>query len=271
MVDNSSNHSTRSVSMLHFFALTYLLSWVIWIPLALSHFGIGPLHIPEGISAIVRLLGVLMPAVAALVLSQKAGGGAAVKNLLSRLKIWRVGWGWWAAAALVQPALLLLTALVYNFFWGDPRVSPSPIGSAAALIVNIFFLLIAVLGEEIGWRGVALPGLQAKNTALVSSLSLGLLTAVWHIPFWLLLDTFDQFGIPYIALNFTMILPVTLYLTWIFNHTRSSVLMAVALHVTFNIVNTALLPVTLNIGAFILFIIIQWIVALLIIRRLEPS
>ncbi len=67
-----------------------------------------------------------------------------------------------------------------------------------------------------------------------------------------------------------MILPLTLYLTWIFNHTQSSLLMAVALHVTFNIVNTALLPVTLNIGAFSLFIIFQWILALFLIRRLEP-
>jgi len=265
-----SKPSSRSVSMLHFFGLTFLLSWLIWVPLALSHFGIGPFSIPEGVSGIVRLLGVLMPAVAAMILSQKAGGSAAVKKLLSGLKIWRVGWGWWAAATLVQPALLLLTALVYNLFWGNPRVTPSPIGTATALIVNVFFLLIATLGEEIGWRGVALPGLQAKNTALVSSLSLGLLTAVWHIPFWLLLDTFDQFGISYLILNFLMILPLTLYLTWIFNHTRSSLLMAVALHVTFNIMNTALLPVTVNIGAFGLFIIFQWILALLIIRRLGP-
>jgi uncharacterized protein len=264
-----SNPSGRSVSMLHFFGLTFLLSWLIWVPLALSHFGIGPFSISEGVSGIVRLLGVLMPAVAAMILSQRAEGSAAVKTLLSRLKIWRVGWGWWAAATLVQPALLLLSALVYNLFWGNPPVTPSPIGTAAAMIVNIFFLLIATLGEEIGWRGVALPGLQAKKTALLASLSLGLLTAVWHIPFWLLLDTFDQFGITYIALNFLMIVPLTLYLTWIFNHTRSSLLMAVALHVTFNIVNTALLPVTLNIGAFSLFIIFQWILALFLIRRLE--
>jgi membrane protease YdiL (CAAX protease family) len=271
MVDKPSTQSARSVSMLHFFGLTFLLSWLIWIPLVLSHFGIGLLHIPEGISGIVRLLGVLMPAVAALVLSQKAGGGAAVKNLLGRLKIWRVGWAWWAAAALAQPLLLLLTALVYNLFWGNPPVTTSPVGTASALIVNVFFLLLATLGEEIGWRGVALPGLQAKHIALISGIILGLLTAVWHIPFWLLLDTYDQYGISYIILNFMMILPLTLYLTWIFNHTRSSLLMAVALHVTFNIVNTALLPVTLNIGAFALFIIFEWVVALLIIRRLDPS
>ncbi len=39
----STNHSARPISMLQFFGLTYLLSWLIWIPLALSHFGVGPL------------------------------------------------------------------------------------------------------------------------------------------------------------------------------------------------------------------------------------
>jgi hypothetical protein len=45
-----------------YFILSYALSWLIWIPLDLSHFGIGPLHIPEGLSNIIRRLGVLMPA-----------------------------------------------------------------------------------------------------------------------------------------------------------------------------------------------------------------
>jgi len=47
---------TTSVNPFVFFVCTFLLSWLIWIPLALSHFGIGPFHIPEGISSIVRLL-----------------------------------------------------------------------------------------------------------------------------------------------------------------------------------------------------------------------
>jgi hypothetical protein len=72
-----------------FFALTYLLSWAIWVPLALSHFGVGPFHTAEGTSSIVRLLGVLMPATAALLLTAHAGGRQAVRGLMGRLAIWR--------------------------------------------------------------------------------------------------------------------------------------------------------------------------------------
>jgi hypothetical protein len=77
MTDLSLHPSSRSartaysIGMLQFFGLTYLLSWLIWIPLDLSHFGIGPFSIPEATSNFIRLFGVLMPAVTALIL---AGG-----------------------------------------------------------------------------------------------------------------------------------------------------------------------------------------------------
>ena len=277
MIDQSLSPSSRSVGMahsvgmLHFFGLTYLLSWLIWIPLDLSHFGIGPFSIPEATSNLIRLFGVLMPAVAALILTYQAGRGVAVKNLLSRLKIWRVGWNWWLAAALGQPVLILFSALLYNAVWENPPVSLIPIGAVSALLVNVFFLLIATLGEEIGWRGVALPGLQSTNTPLISSLILCLLWGVWHIPFWLLMDTFTTFGFSYIVLNFFLGIPLTVYITWVFNHTRASLLLVVAFHLTFNIMNTALLPVTLNRGAFCLLIVFEWIIGLLIIRHLGPA
>jgi membrane protease YdiL (CAAX protease family) len=253
-----------------FFILTYLLSWLIWFPLDLSHFGIGPFSSLEGISGIVRLLGVLMPAVAAMLLTSRAGGKGAVRALLGRLAIWRVGWNWWAAAVLIQPILLVLAGLAYNWIWGSPPVTLASVGTAAVFAINIIFLAIATLGEEIGWRGVALPGLQSRNSAIKSSLILGLLWAIWHIPFWLLLDTFDQFGWSYLALNFLFLLPGTFYITWFFNHSRSSLLLPVAFHLSFNILNTALFPVTASLGAFALFIAIEWIVALLIVRKLEP-
>ncbi len=261
---------TASIRPASFFALTYLLSWLIWIPLALSHFGIGPLHVPEEASNAIRLLGVLMPATAALILTALTGGRAALRALLGRLALWCVGWRWWGAAALAQPALLALAALAASLGGGWPPVTPLSPLSTAAFIVNVVFLLLATLGEEIGWRGVALPALQTRRSALASSCILALLWGVWHVPFWLLLDTFDQFGGPYLALNFMLGLPLTVYITWIFNHTRSSLLMPVVLHVTFNIVNTLLLPVTLSMTAFGVFIILEWIVGLLVVRKLTP-
>jgi uncharacterized protein len=263
--------SSFPVRPLTFFLLTFFFSWLIWIPLDLSHFGIGSLHVPEEISNIVRLLGVLMPGVAALLLTAISSGRGAVRRLLGRLSIWRVGWKWWAAVILVQPVLLVLAGLVYNWIWGNPPVSILAVGPAVGFVISIIFLALATFGEEIGWRGVALPSLQSRQSALKSSLILGFLWAAWHIPFWLLLDTYDQFGWGYLTLNFIFVLPMTFYITWFFNHSRSSLLLPIAFHLSFNILNTALFPVTVNPGAFALFIAIDWVVTLMIIRHIEPT
>jgi membrane protease YdiL (CAAX protease family) len=168
-----------------FFAWTFLASWLIWIPLVASRWEIGPFAIPEGTSNIVRLFGVLMPAVVAIVLTARGEGRPGVGRLLGRLRIWRVGWRWWAAAVVVPSGLLIAIGLGWNLAGGAPPVEPVDDLTLALLVVNSVFLLIASLGEEIGWRGVAQPGLQRDATALRASLVLGILWAVWHVPFWL--------------------------------------------------------------------------------------
>lgn len=263
--------TTSPVSPLAYFVLTFVLSWAIWIPLTLSHYAVWPLTIPEGVSAIVRLLGVLMPGVAAVLLTSRAGGGSAVKRLLSRFAIWRVGWRWWAAAILVQPVLLGLTALIHNSLGADDPIRPVPFAGWGTLIANFIFLTLASLGEETGWRGVALPGLQARRSAVASSLVLGLVWATWHLPFWILLGTTEQFGLGYYALNYLGFVPLTFFVTWFFNHSRGSLLLPVVFHVVFNMVNVAWLPVTSSVPGYMLLIAAEWLVALLLVRRMEPG
>lgn len=254
-----------------FFVFTFVLSWLIWIPLTLSHFGIGPFRIREETSNIIRLLGVLMPAASALILTALSGGRGAMRNLWSRLFLWRVDWKWWLAATLFQPVLLGLTALLFNLFGGNPPVVLLPLTSIGGFIVNVLLLLIATLGEEIGWHGTALPTLQQRNTAFKASVILGVLWGIWHMPFWLLLDAFDQFGIVYLGMNFLLVLPLTFYSTWFFNHGKFSILLTVAFHLTFNIVNAASLHVTTNMGAFWLLIAFEWLITILLIPHLEPE
>jgi uncharacterized protein len=253
-----------------FFIITYLVSWSIWIPLALYRFDVG-LHIPAGTRNAVSLLGVLMPAVTALILSARAGGFAGVRSLLRPLKTWRTGWGWWAAAVLVWPLLLVVAAAAYNRSWPDSAITPVAWTSLSAVLVSVFFLLVATLGEEIGWRGLALPAMEQRSSALRATVLLGLLWAAWHIPYWLLQDTYTRFGIAYLALSFLFVVPGAFYITWFYNHGRFSLLLPVAFHVSFNIVNVAWLPVTANLGAFGVLIALDWVIAILLWRHLEPS
>lgn len=259
----------KPVAPTQFFLLTFCLSWLIWIPLLLAHFEMGPFHISEAASNAVRLLGVLMPAVSAMILAARSGGRPGLGRLLSGLAIWRVGWRWWGAAVLIQPFLLALSVLLNNRLLDAPAIETAVPGSPVELLVSVILLTIATLGEEIGWRGAALPALQLQYPAIKASVILGLLWAAWHLPFWLLLDTFDQFGWLYLAMNFLLVLPLTFHITWFFNRSRYSLLLVVFFHLGFNIVNTALLPVTLQIGGFGVLLVLEWLLAALILPRLE--
>jgi membrane protease YdiL (CAAX protease family) len=146
-----------------------------------------------------------------------------------------------------------------------------PFDSIATLGVTVAFLLIAVLGEEIGWHGVALPSLQQRSTILRASLTLGVLWAVWHVPFWLLLDSYAQFGIGYIGLNLLLIVPFSFYISWFFNNGRFSILLPVAFHLAFNAINTAPFPVTMELGAFLILIAAEWALGLLVAPRLRTA
>jgi uncharacterized protein len=261
------NKASLCISPLKFFLLTYIVSWSIWISLMLASS-----QISEGVSNIVRLFGVLMPAVSAVILTALSGGRSGINHLFSRLKIWLVSAKWWLAILFIYPALLVAAGLLYNLFEPKMAVGLLPI-SVGSLIANIIFLSIAALGEEIGWRGVALPALQKRNTPFMSSLVLGLLWSVWHLPFWLLIATLSQFGWVYFVMNFLFIVPTSFFITWFFNHSKGSILLPVFFHVVFNVVNVAIFPVTGVVGAFGIFIVMQFALVIMItpsLRRTKP-
>jgi membrane protease YdiL (CAAX protease family) len=265
----STTRSLTSVSPGRFFLLTYVLSWLIWAPLVASRFDLIPVDMAEGTRNLLGLFGVLMPATSALILTARAGGRSEVGSLLSRLRIWRVGAWWWAAAVLLQPMLLIVAGGGANLLFGSTEVPWTTPDSVGYLIVTVIFLLIAVLGEEIGWRGVALPALQQRTSVLVASLVLGVLWAGWHLPFWLLQDSYTQFGPGYLGLNLLLIVPFSAYISWFFNATRYSVLLPVCFHLAFNILNATLFQVTMSIPGFGILIALEWVLGLLLLPRLD--
>jgi membrane protease YdiL (CAAX protease family) len=264
------HHLAPYVTPLRFFLLTFLLSWLIWTPLVLSHFNIGPLKISEDLSGIIRLFGVLMPMTSALILTGVYGGRSAVRSLLSRLKIWRAGWRWWAAVLFVYPIVLIAAGFLYNVFNTQSPIELLPL-AAGTLLVNIIFLTFASLGEEIGWRGVALPSLLQRYSPLTASTILGVVWATWHLPFWLLLDVLSQYGPGYFVLDYLFIIPTTFYITWFFINSKQSLLLPVIFHVVFNIVNVAIFPVTNTTGSFAVFVGMQLVLTVVIIFRLRKN
>lgn len=249
-----------------FFGLTFLLSWLVWVPLALDHYSLLPGHLNPVIVLVGRLLGTFGPALSAIFVSRLSGGKPAVQALLSLLKKWRVGWIWYAAAGLVFPALVFVVAGIYKLL---PGTAPLPVQSVsvANLIVTTIILILSVLGEEIGWRGFALPHLQRRWPALKASLVLGTIHTIWHLPFWIVLGELETFGPGYWLLSWIWVLALTSYLTWLMNNTGNSLLIAVLFHWSFNIVCVGFLPITTVIPAYLIFILFAWVVVSTIYRR----
>lgn len=108
-----------------------------------------------------------------------------------------------------------------------------PISRPVELLLGVafYFILTGVLnGEELAWRGFALPRLQAKYNALVSSVILSVPFILFHLPLFfdpaMNMGPFASFALQAFAL--------TVLFTWVYNHTRGSVLLAYLVHASFN-------------------------------------
>ncbi len=215
-----------------FFLLAFALTWAVWVPRAAATQGLLASDLPIAVGQVWSWI----PAVAALVAAALTGGGAAVRDLGARLVRWRVGWRWYVVV-LVGPAAFSLTVAVVYALLGGSWEAGLPWASGGGLLGLIpLFLVLALtdgVGEELGWRGFALPRLLSQHNALAASMILGVLWTVWHLPlFWTV-------GAPLYQQPFWLILLDTLaksvIFTWVFLHTRGSVLLAALLHAATNL------------------------------------
>ena len=208
----------RRHPLVAFFVLTYLLSW--W-PVPFGGF------IPAG------------PLVAALIVIPITQGLSGFKELGLRIIRWRVGW-YWYALALGLPLAVHTITVALNIGIGAPAPSLAQLNPASGLILVFAVRLInpldGPLGEEPGWRGFALPTLQTQHSPLLATLILAVLVTVWHLPLWVV----PQFGAsPNDILGDILgTLGVTVWYTWLFNHTGGSVLMTIVAHATEGTIQT---------------------------------
>lgn len=181
-------------------------------------------------------LGALSASLAAFILLAIERGRVGTSELLGRMLIWRVGWKWWAFA-LLFPVLPSIAALyVFNLFGGPPVdwSTLEPIWTVVPMIGLL--IMLAGFGEEFGWRGFALPRLQARFNALQSSLIIGACWGLWHFPLYLTEGTSQhewlQDGGWFLAVGGYIVFCMawSIQYTWVFNNTGGSVLLAAVVH-----------------------------------------
>lgn len=227
----------RRHPLMGYFGLAYGLTWLVSLPYLLSVWGFG---------ADVSIAGFMLkqwigPALAGLIMAGVLGGRAGWRELRSQGRKWRIGWRWYLAL-LAGPPLLILVGMLIVMGAPVPPVVGS--GIAGTYLVSFALVFIAVgFPEELGWRGFALPLMQARFGPLAGSLILGLLWAGWHLPFFLTPDHGGGPGADWtaVAANFglfaVMVVILSIPFSFVFNRTGGSVFAAAMLHASSTLSN----------------------------------
>lgn len=244
--------------LLLFFGGTYALTWsIVGLYIIAGGWAVGNLG-PMRPGSPAFYLAVAAPSISALALTARYGGLPGVFALLRRLVAFRVSALWAAVALLGYPILWLLVALAQRLVHGHADtldLTPWLVTLPALLLGGHLIRDGGALGEELGWRGYALPRLLDMATPRTASLILGFVWALWHLPAFFvssLSQSAIDFG-PYV-LN---VVAFSVLMTALYVRTQGNVLWAgVVPHMMFNAVPRAgieVIPaVTIVLGIVIL-------------------
>ncbi len=226
---------SRKMQLILFVGISYAYLWLL--------FGIGRLfdipfsNDPRQLGGVLVLLGVPASLVAVILTVLVTDGKGDLRRLLNRSLQWRFSVRWYLASVLTPVlvtfvsaiAAVIITAAEIPANWFSPSM---PIG------FMIFFLIYDGLGEEIGWRGFALPRLQENLGSLGGSIANGILWALWHLPLFFMPGS-SQYGdslFLYIYLLTCWTIPMALFV----GKARGSVIPAILFHGSANFVAFAI-------------------------------
>jgi membrane protease YdiL (CAAX protease family) len=223
--------STKKVKEAYvFLGLSLALSWfVFWGPLAL--FKIPTISFVSNIKGpawaiTLFIIGGFVPSLLAIFLTLKIEGINGLSLLGRRILQFKLGWRWYVFTFLIVIAgtagQLTINKLLGNTIPGSLFLAQ--LGSFLPL------LILGPLSEEIGWRGYALGRLQTRWNALISSLIIGMVWALWHLPLFLLVGTSQhELGLPFIGFLFG-IMANSVFYTMLYNNTKQSLWSAILFH-----------------------------------------
>jgi membrane protease YdiL (CAAX protease family) len=181
-------------------------------------------------SLVFPLTALFGPAIGACVVLWVNEGRDGIWRLLARFRVRRADLPWLAVAGLLPLALTVPTWLLGSLAGSsDYRLTP--------LSAVSFVIAALIVGEEVGWRGFALPYLLRRQPALAASLVLGVIWAFWHLPNFLL-PGFPHNGLPFPAFVLMVVAYAVLF-TWLYGRTEGSLTVAVVFHAAINLFSLA--------------------------------
>lgn len=216
--------------LVSYFVLAYAVTWLLWLPVVL-------LGLPQSLPAkFAYSPGVLIGVTgAAFLMTYATEGRAGIGRLAARYSQWRVGWRWYAFALIGIPFIVEGWTLLLP---GDQAAAQafSPLFLLQYPGLYAILFIFGPFCEEVGWRGFALPRLQARYGPLLGTLILGMLWGLWHLP--LHLASFQQdFGSGLLTFGLLFGLATLAYAfiqTWLSNATHGSLLILMLAHGSIN-------------------------------------
>ncbi len=233
----TSNSLVSKYPILIFVLFVYALTWPFFIFEVLASYDMLSFELPMPI----MILQAFMPGLAAVIVTGMISGKAGIRALLGKLLIVRVGFRWYIFALFAYAGISITAILINNLYGPSPALPflstrmPPFSGTVEMLLIILSQLIFSMIfnSEEIGWRGFALPRLQAKYSALTSSLILSIPWLLFHLPLFFKQgssqadSSFISYGVGTVAM--------TVIYTWLYNNARGSVLLVTLLHASSNV------------------------------------
>ncbi len=182
-----------------------------------------------------------------------------MRNYLSSLIQLRGVLGWSFLGLVLAPALFLISNSIHSLVNKQlitsrqfPEISLPLIGLVLIKFLYQFFFFNAT-GEETGWRGFALPRLQAQTSPLAAALIIASFWVPWHFFLW------QAEGSPVLSWQFwlerTLIhILASVLLVWICNRAQGSILVAGITHAALNTA-AAFIPMTNGLIFYLTFLV----------------
>ncbi len=164
----------------------------------------------------------------------------AVRSYLSSLIRLRGVWGWALLGLVLTPALTLLSVPISSLLGRQQPLAAHQFpdtGLALIGLITLKFLyqlfFFNATGEEVGWRGFALPRLQARTSPMIAALVIAIFWTAWHFFLW------QAEGKPVLTLHYwieeyLVHILFSVLIVWICNRAKGSILVAGMTHAAAN-------------------------------------
>lgn len=250
------DHNTKTKDLWYFLLITFAWSWLLWLPEIL--WGVRLYLAPFG------------PTVAGFILTFKHEGYGGVKKLLKRgvsldfKKIWLI------PIFFLMPSIVGVSLLI-AVLAGEPLPQLTALSQPWSIVAAFFYIMFlgGPIAEEFGWRGYALDRLQGRFNAVVSSVFVGVIWGIWHLPLFFMKGQDIYRNVPILGFVLGTVF-LSILFTWIYNNTNGSILAALLFHTMGNLSHFIFPAMATAIGGLV-SVILNVIVVVIILIIFGPK